>query len=115
MTKEQAQAVVDKFLTGKVWPSLDFSTDHNFDLGQYTIKHDLEQEIEGLGIVYMTFPAKPHYVEALERYNEERTDENAWALQEITEGDFEDFYDYDKPLKIECETDCYEIVDGKVI
>jgi len=115
MTKEQAQEVVNEFLKGKVWTSLDFDADHDYDLGQYTVKHDLQDEVEGLGIVYLTFPAKPHYAEALERLNEEWTDENVQALQEITEGDFEDFYDYDKPLKIECETGCYVIVDGKVI
>lgn len=115
MTKEQAQAIINEFLAGKAWLSLDFETDNDYELGRHTIKQDLEQEINGFEYVYLTFLAKPHYVEALERYNENPTEENGWALQEITEGDFEDFYDYSNPTEIEWESDRYEIVDGEVI
>ncbi|MCB5007506.1 hypothetical protein LGV96_09715 [Streptococcus mutans] len=115
MTKEQAQAILNKFSEGKVWPSLDFETDNNYELGQYNIKHDLEQEIDGMDVVYMTFPAQAHYVDALERYHENPTEENGMALHEITEGDFEDFYDYSNPTGIESESDRYEIVEGEVI
>ncbi|HEY9570868.1 MAG TPA: hypothetical protein VIR26_07715 [Metalysinibacillus sp.] len=115
MTREQAQAIVNEFLAGKANISTDFTTNHDFELGIYEIKQDIDHEVNGFEYVYLTFLAKPHYVEALERYNENPTEENGWALQEITEGDFEDFYEYDVPAKIEWESDRYEIVDGKVI
>ena len=86
MTKEQAQLVLNEFLTGKVWLSSDFTTNHVFELGTYEIRQDIEQEVKGMGCVHLTFLAKPHYAEALERYNENPTEENGWALQEITEG-----------------------------
>lgn len=115
MTKEQARVVLNEFLAGKVWLSSDFTTNHDFDLSTYEIKQDIEQEVKGMGCVHLTFLAKPHYVEALERYNENPTEENGWMLQEITEGDFEDFYDYDKPTKIEWASYSFGVVGGKVI
>lgn len=115
MTKEQAQLVLNEFLAGKVWLSSDFTTNQDFELGIYEIKQDIKQEVEGVGCVCLTFLAKPHYVEALERYNENPTEENGWTLQEITEGDFEDFYDYSNPTKIEWASYSFEVVDGKVI
>jgi len=115
MTKEQAQAIINEFLVGEVWLSSDFENNHDFDLGVYEVKQDIEQEVEGMENVFLTFPAKPHYVEALERYNENPTEGNGWALQEITEGDFEDFYDYSNPTEIEWESYSFEIVGGKVI
>lgn len=107
MTKEQAQVVLNDFLAGEVWLSQDFEVNHDFELGIYEVK----QEVEDMTHVYLTFPAKPHYVEALERYNENPNEENLWKLQEITEGDFEDFYDYDNPTKIEWASCSFEVVD----
>ena len=111
MTKEQAQLVLNEFLAGKLWLSSDFEVNHDFELGIYEIKQDIEQEVEGMEYVYLTFLAKPHYAEALERYNENPNEENLWKLQEITEGDFEDFYDYDNPTKIEWASCSFEVVD----
>lgn len=111
MTKEQAQEIVSNFLFGKY----ELIYEWEFIENKETAEYGIQQEIKDTDQVFLTFPALKDYQDAKERYNNDKSKENLLILEEFSDVDFENLYDYTNPLYITVDSYIFEIKNGVII